>query len=225
MKKAHERWVSINLDLSGQAAVFHYIPDPAYQRLCEHKLIHIWKYPKAHVFCCSYGSIPVEILPGTWKASGIIFRRLREISTNCTPENIVNIAEAQPDVEYKCDADGLEVTYYTFDPRVKDLTPFITMRFEHDRPVDQRVLVLRLSPDTSPVEPIIEFLRSSKGADHYAITEKLFQLRNIGMSRPRHAREWLKEFWHAAWCDGANAETMKEIENQFDIIIEAEQID
>jgi hypothetical protein len=226
MKKAHESWVDHNLGGRNRAEEFHYIPDPVYERFCHNRLIHLWKYPKAHVFCCSYGSNSVEILSGIWKGSGIEFYRFPGAKLEKSPEHILNISEAEPEVEYRCDAEALEVTSYTYDPRVTGFAPFMTMRFEHDRPIEQRLLTLRLIPETAPIEPVLEYLRLPRGSANFeAIEENLFRLRNIGLSTPRQALEWTRELWGSWWCDGGVAESLADIGKQLEIVIEAEQVE
>jgi hypothetical protein len=226
MKKEHESWVDHNLGERNRAEEFHYVPDPAYERFCDHRLIHIWKYPKAHIICCSYGSNPVEIVSGIWKASGIAFYRFPGANLEKAPEYIINISEAEPEVEYRCDAGALEVTQYTYDPRIEGFTPFITMRFEHDRPLEYKLMTLRLAPETEPIDAVLGHLRLPKGSANFGtIEENLYRFRNIGLSIPRQALKWTHELWGAWWCDGAGAETLRDIEKQFEIIIEAEKVE
>lgn len=226
MKKAHESWVDRNLGGRNRAEEFHYVPDPAYERFCDHRLVHIWKYPKAHVFCCSFGSNPVEILSGIWKASGIEFKRIPRANLENTPECILTISEAEPEVEYRCDSEALEVTHYTYDPRVAGFAPFVTMRFEHDRPIEKKLLSLRLSPDTSPIAPVLEYLNLPRcSANLQTIEEMLYHLRNMGLSIPRQARKWTQDLWRSWWCDGALAEILQDIEKQLELIIDAEQVE
>lgn len=226
MKKVHESWVDHNLGVLDRAQEVHYVPDPSYERFCDHRLIHIWKYPKAHVFCCSYGSNPVEILSGIWKASGIEFYRFPRANLNKIPEYITNISEAEPDVEYRCDSEALEITNYTYDPRIAGFTPFMTMLFEHDRPIESKLLTLRLIPETEPIEVVLEYLIQSRGsANLEAIEENLYRLRNIGVSIPRQALKLTSTLWGSWWCDGSVAETLQTIEEQFRLVIEAEKVE
>jgi hypothetical protein len=226
MKKTHEFWVDRNLGIGNRAEEFHYVPDPAYERFCDHRLVHIWKYPKAHVFCCSFGSNPIQVLSGIWKASGIEFRRIPGANLEMIPEDIIIVTEAEPEVEYRCDAEALEVTHYTYDPRVTGLTPFITMRFEHDRPVEKKLLTLRLSPDTSPIDPILTYLNQSRDLLSLEnIEETLYRLRNIGLSVPRQALKWTRDLWSSWWCDGFLAESLQDIETQLKLIIDAEKVE
>lgn len=226
MKRAHESWVDRNLGGRNQAEEFHYVPDPAYERFCNYRLVHIWKYPKAHVICCSFGSNPVEILSGIWKASGIEFKRFPGANLDKTPEYILSVSEAEPEVEYRCDAEALEVTHYTYDPRVAGFTPFVTIRFEHDRPIENKLLSLRLLPDTSPIEPVLEYLNLPRdSASLEAIEEMLYRLRNIGLSIPRQAHKWIRKLRGSWWCDGAVAKALQDIEKQLELVIDAEQVE
>lgn len=226
MKKSHELWVDSNLNNTNRAEEIHYIPDPSYENFCEHRLVHIWKYPKAHIICCSFGSNPVRILSGIWKASGIEFRRILSSESVKTAEDILLVSEAEPEVEYRCDADALEVTHYTYDPRETNLVPFVTERFEHDSPIEKKVLSIRLSPDTSPIEPIIATLNQTRAQlDFKTIEKKLYIFRNIGISVPHQALKWSKNFWNYWWCDGFMAESLRDIEKQFRLIITAESVE
>ena len=223
MKKTHESWVDSNLRGTNRAEEFHYIPDPAYESFCDHRLVHIWKYPKAHIICCSFGSNPVQILSGIWKASEIEFKR---ILPSKTPEDIMIASAADPEVEYRCDAEALEVTHFTYDPRVTAFAPFVTVRFEHDRPIQKKIISIRLSPDTSPTGPILESLNQKKTQiNSQAIEEALYRLRNIGMSVPRQALKWTQKLWGSWWCDGYLAESLRDIEKQLKLIIDAEKVD
>ena len=226
MKKKHEFWVDSNLTNTNRAEEFHYIPDPAYENLCDHRLIHIWKYPKAHVICCSFGSNPVQILSGIWKASGIEFKRILPSHFSQSPEDIMIASEAEPEVEYRCDAEALEVTQFTHDPRARTLVPFVTTRFEHDRPIEKKIISIRLSPDTSPIEPVIENLKQTRTEiDSQEIEKGLYHLRNIGISVPHQALKWTNKLWSSWWCDGYLAELLKDIKKQFELIIEAESVE
>jgi hypothetical protein len=226
MKKAHESWVDRNLGGRNRAEEFHYLPDPVYAHFCRHRLIHLWKYPKAHVLCCSYGSDPVEILSGIWKGSGIEFHRFPGAKVAKVPEYMLNISEAEPEVEYRCDAEALEVTSYTYDPRVAGFTAFMTMRFEHDRPIEGRLLTLRLVPEIAPIEPVLKYLRLPRDSAKFETIEKnLFRLRNIGLSTPRQALEWTRELRGSWWCDGDAAESLTNITKQLEMVVEAEQVE
>lgn len=226
MKRIHESWVDLNLRAPNRAEEFHYVPDPAYESFCDHRLVHIWKYPKAHIFCCSFGSNPIQILSGIWKASGIEFKRILASNFNKPPEDIIIVSEAEPKVEYRCDAEALEVIHYTYDPRVTAFAPFVTMRFEHDRPIEKKLISLRLSPDTSPIGPILESLNQKRvQTSSQAIEEILYRLRNIGMSVPRQALKWTQKLWGSWWCDGYLAESLQDIEKQLELIIDAEKVE
>lgn len=226
MKTTHERWVDSNLRNANRAEEFHYIPDPAYEILCNNRLIHIWKYPKATIICCSFGSNPVQLLSGIWKGSGVEFKRISPTNPGQPPEDVLLVSEAEPDVEYRCDADALEVTHYTYDPRVEALVPFVTERFEHDRPIEKKILSIRLSPDVSPIEPVIETLnQTSAQIDPLIIEKALYHLRNIGISVPHQALKWTKLLWSSSWCDGALAESLQNIEQQLELIIHSEIVE
>ena len=227
MKNEHEVWVDRNLGERNRSQEFHYLPepDPAYQRFCQHRLIHLWKYPKAHVFCCSYGSNPTEIFSGIWKGSGIEFYRFPEAAVDKPPEWMFNTSEAQPDVEYRCDAEALEVTSFTYDPRVTGMTPFVTIRFEHDRSIESRLLTLRLMPETTPIEPVVEYLKLPRGSANFeSIEENLFRLRNIGLSTPRQALDLVRELRGAWWCDGGLGESLTDVADHLEIALEAERV-
>lgn len=226
MKNQHEGWVDRNLGERNRSQEFHYLPDPAYERFCQHRLIHLWKYPKAHVFCDSYGSNPVEILSGVWKGSGLIFYRFTGAAVDKPPEYMFNTSEAQPEVEYRCDAEALEVTTFTYDPRVTGLTPFVTIRFEHDRPIERRLLTIRLMPDTAPIGPVVEYLKLPRSlANFELIEENLFRLRNIGLSTPRQALDRVRELQGAWWCDGAVAESLTDVTGHLEIALEAVKVE
>lgn len=226
MKKNHEFWVDSNLRSANRAEEFHYIPDPTYASLCDHRLVHIWKYPKAHIICCSFGSNPVQILSGIWKASGIEFKRILPSNFDQTPEDIMIAGEAEPEVEYRCDAEALEVTHFTYDPRATAFVPFVTIMFEHDRPIEKKIISIRLSPDISPIEPVLESLNKTRTTiDSQAIEKELYHLRNIGISVPHQALKWANKLWSSWWCDGYLAESLKDIEKQFELIIDAESVE
>jgi hypothetical protein len=226
MKKNHEFWVDSNLRSANRAEEFHYIPDPTFASLCDHRLVHIWKYPKAHIICCSFGSNPVQILSGIWKASGIEFKRILSSNFDQTPEDIMIAGEAEPEVEYRCDAEALEVTYFTYDPRATAFVPFVTIRFEHDRPIEKKIISIRLSPAISPIEPVLESLNKTRTTiDSQAIEKELYHLRNIGISVPHQSLKWANKLWSSWWCDGYLAESLKDIEKQFELIIDAESVE
>jgi hypothetical protein len=226
MKREHEAWVDRKLGGQNRSQEFHYLPDPTYERFCLQRLIHLWKYPKAHVFCNSYGSNPIEILSGIWKGSGLDFHRFPKGDINMPTEYVFGSTEAEPDIEYRCDSEALEVTTFTYDPRVDGLTPFSTIRFEHDRPIDCRLLTIRLSPDTSPIDPVLEYLKLPRGsADFRLIEENIFRLRNIGLSTPRRTLECMKELRSAWWCDGAVAESLSAVSEHLKIVLEAEKVE
>lgn len=226
MKREHEVWVDRNLGGKNRAQEYHYVPDPAYARYCLNRLIHLWKYPKAHVFCNSYGSNPVEILSGIWQGSGLDFHRFPKGDISRHPEFIIGSSEANPDIEYRCDSEALEVTTFTYDPRANGLTPFSTIRFEHDRPADHKQLTIRLAPDTSPVKPVLEFLKMPKSSiDFRLIEENIYKLRNIGLSSPRKTLEWIKELRSAWWCDGSLAESLTDVSRHLNITLEAEKVE
>lgn len=118
IKQSHESWVDHNLNEFKKVKEFHYIPSPRYESLCDHRLIHLWQYPKAHILCSSFGSNPIEILPGIWKGSGIEFLRFPQGSIDKPPDYLIVVSEAEFDVEYRCDSEALEITHYTYDPRI-----------------------------------------------------------------------------------------------------------
>jgi len=225
MKKEHEAWVDRKLVGQNLSQEFHYVPDPVYQSFCSHRLIHLWKYQNAHIFCDSYGGNPTEILPGIWKGSGLVFYRFPKSAINMSAEYLFDTSEAQPDVEYRCDADALEITTFTYDPRVDGLTPFYTMRFEHDRPINCRLLTIRLAPDISPIEPILKYLQLPRGSvDIKLIENYLYRLRNIGLSIPRKTLEYMMGLRNCWWCDGAVAESLTDVTGHLKIALEAENI-
>lgn len=226
MKREHETWVDRKLGRQNRSQEYHYLPDPAYDHFCSQRLIHLWKYPKAHVFCNSYGSNPIEILSGIWKGSGLDFHRFPKGDISITPECVFGSSEAEPDIEYRCDSEALEVTTFTYDPRIDGFTPFSTIRFEHDRPINHRLLTIRLLPDTSPIDPVLEYLKLPRGSADFRLIEKnIYKLRNIGLSIPRQTLECIKELRNAWWCDGAVAESLSDVSEHLKIALEAEKVE
>ena len=121
---------------------------------------------------------------------------------------------------------GIGNTTFTYDPRVAGLTPFATIRFEHDRPIDRRLLTIRLSPDTAPIDPVLEYLKLPRGsADFRLIEEYLFRLRNIGLSTPRRTLEYVRKLRSDWWCDGEAAESLTDVSENLEIALEAEKVD
>jgi hypothetical protein len=222
MKRKHEVWVDNNLKRQNSLEEHHYIPDINYERYSNNRLIHIWKFPKIQILCYSFGLNPRQILSGIWKGSGLEFYRLNECETEA--ELFLIVYEVEPDVEYRCISEAFEVTHFTYDPRESDLTPLFTTRFDHINSVDQKTLSLRLIPEFAPISPILEFLHSSqRGFALEDIERNLYHLRNIGLPRPKHTLEILKSLWELPWCDGAAAETLKTIENQYKIFIDLDR--
>lgn len=225
MKKAHESWVDHNLRIGRRNAEFHFIPDPAYSELCENRVVHVWKFPKVAILCCSFGSDPVEILSGIWKASGLEFKRFPNAKMSGPPECLLTVFESEQGVEYRCDADALEVTYFTFDPRISGFAPFVTKRFEHENPKDKVVLYLRLSPEIAPIEPVLDYLSSPRSSSNMKIIEEnLYHMRNIGLSTPRQALKWTQDLRKTKFYDGYLGEILQDIEAEFQIVIDAESV-
>jgi len=223
MKHEHETWIKNNLRNNNSNEEFHYIPDPEIEKYSDYRLIHYWKYPDVKILCDSFGSNPEKVSPKTWSGNGFIFKRIRTVDDIEKVEDIITIYESADNVEYRCDIEALEITHRTYDPRTDNFSPFITERYEHDLNVEDKFITLRLSPETSSIETVLKILNLPKGEiDSNRIVKELYHLRNIGISIPNQALEYTKNLWKSWWCDGATAESLKEIEDQLEIISKLE---
>ena len=92
-------------------------------------------------------------------------------------------------------------------------------------PKESKLLTLRLAPELSSIEPVLEYLHlPTEQVNFNDIYDNLYHLRNIGLSTPREACKWISGLKNSWWYDGATAQTLTSIEREFELIIKAEQV-
>lgn len=181
--------------------------------------VQLWNVGDSRVVVNSYGSPPIPLPCGHWRASGV---RIGQLLGTGDVHWLFDSSEADPDIEYWPTDSSFNIvqTVYLYDENRS--APFIKHEFDFTTaPVASKVELL-LEADSESTAGIPDLLKEIWSIDHYdyggGLEFLLLRLWRAGLSDPERVLEEFRGFKSAKWYDGAVAELVMSLTSELRLV-------
>jgi hypothetical protein len=220
MKHAHEQRVreaqitSERFQEIGEAAL--------YDSGCAGRATNVWRFGDTVVVVDSYGSPPLRLPKGRWRASGVCFR---QIHTSKGAFTIFDSSEANPDIEYWPDETTINIIQETYLFDEERLAPFAHHIYDITRVPAESTVKILVTPDESLVGHIESVKKQidSISRDNYlgVLDDFLFKLWRAGLSEPDRVCKLFRNYRGVWWYDGSMAGWVEAMARELDLVKKA----
>lgn len=216
IKEAHEAQVRQRLETYQQALS---LSAAEYRSVCAgNRAVQAWRLGLSTLIVCSFGGDPEAAGDGRWTGAGLQFLRLHDSGA----EQLYTSWEVDPDILYWVQDVVLHIVQHTYDPASQGHAPFVEHRFNLERvpaSVSRRVLLAPPANALERIDSLLATLNSPVGSTYSGEHEiVIYELRNAGLVDPARVIAALEAFRSQLWCDGAIAETVTSVQDEFRLV-------
>ena len=219
MKRTHESRIRSSLHV--QPTQSHDLHLPARTSAYAGDVVNSWKIGESTVVVWSYGSPPLRLANGHWRASGISIGQLHA-GVIGDVHRLFDSSEAQPDIEYWVSESKFCVLQETFLYDQDRFVPFLRHDFDFTTMPASSSVAMLLTPDPTMVSRLPEIVRAIESFDRDTSIDRLYvllyQMWKVGLSEPREVRIEFQRFRGAWWYDGASAETVASMSDELALV-------